>query len=136
MKKINRNTEKRQRVRVLETGELGTVTDQQLIPRQGRLHVYRQVRLDKKPHLDRWFWDDQLGGTRERCRVTFEDDRGSRYHLDITKNHEENDYTIGIQGRRENPEPSIRMLLFQLMLDMLRAIGVTTEELENATYEG
>ena len=57
MKKINRNNEKRQRVRVLETGELGTVTDQQIILRQGRLHVYRQVRLDKKPHLDRWFWD-------------------------------------------------------------------------------
>lgn len=33
MKKINRNNEKRQRVRVLETGELGTVTDQQLILR-------------------------------------------------------------------------------------------------------
>ena len=134
MKKINRNNEKRQRVRVLETGELGTVTDQQFIIRQGRLHVYRQVRLDKKPHVDRWFWDDQLGGTRERCRVTFEDDRGSRYYFDITKNHEEDDYTIDLQGRRDNQEPNVRMLLFQLMRDMLVAIGVTTEDLANATY--
>lgn len=134
MKKINRNNEKRQRVRVLETGELGTVTDQQLILRQGRLHVYRQVRLDKKPHLDRWFWDDQLGGTRERCRVTFEDDRGSRYHLDVTKNHEEDSFTLDLQGRRENPDPDIRMLLFQLMRDLMITIGVTTEDIANAMY--
>ena len=135
MKKINRNNEKRQRVRVLETGELGTVTDQQLIHRQGKLHVYRQVRLDKKPHLDRWFWDDQLGGTKETCCVTFEDDRKSVYHLDITKNHEANDVIIDLRGRKENPKPDVRMLLFQLMRDMLISIGVTTEDLANATYE-
>ncbi len=60
MKRINKKEEKGQRVRVLKTGELGTVTDRQLIPRGGRLHRYVQVRLDGRPHLDRWFWDDQL----------------------------------------------------------------------------
>ena len=136
MKKNDKNTGKRQRVRVLETGELGTVTDQQLIPRQGELRRYVQVRLDKKPHLDRWYWDDQLGGTRETCRVTFEDDRGSAYHLDITKDHEADDFAIGLQGRKGNPAPDVRMLLFQLMRDLLAAIGVTEEDLKNATYEG
>ena len=115
MKTINKKTENRQRVRILETGELGTVTDQQLIPRAGQLHRYMQVRLDGRPHLDRWFWDDQMGGTRETCRVTLEDDGGSTFTLDITKNHDEDDYTIGIQGRKGNPDPNTRMLLFQLM---------------------
>ena len=98
MKKINRNTEKRQRVRVLETGELGTVTDQQLILRQGRLHVYRQVRLDKKPHLDRWFWDDQLGATKEQIRVTFEDGRGNHWVVGIVRDHEQGHQTVSLQG--------------------------------------
>ena len=63
-----------QRVRVLATGELGTVTDRVLMPgcRDGRARPYVQVRLDNRPGLDRWFWPDQLGGTRERCRATFE----------------------------------------------------------------
>ena len=100
MKKINRNNEKRQRVRVLETGELGTVTDQQLIPRQGKPHVYRQVRLDKSPRLDRWFWDDQLGGTRERCRVTIENEDGQTLVYDLEMDYEKNrDITMELTGR-------------------------------------
>lgn len=103
MKKINRNNEKRQRVRVLETGELGTVTDQQLILRQGRLHVYRQVRLDKKPHLDRWFWDDQLGGTRETCRVTIEGENGQTLVYEIEVDYEKKDMSMRVSGKPNNP---------------------------------
>lgn len=102
MKKINRNTEKRQRVRVLETGELGTVTDQQLILRQGRLHVYRQVRLDKKPHLDRWFWDDQLGGTRERCRVTIENEDGQTLIFNLEMDYEKENLRMDVSGKPGN----------------------------------
>ena len=102
MKKINRNNEKRQRVRVLETGELGTVTDQQLILRQGRLHVYRQVRLDKKPHLDRWFWDDQLGRTRERCRVTIENEDGQTLIFNLEMDYEKENLRMDVSGKPGN----------------------------------
>lgn len=131
MKTINKNTEKKQRVRVLETGQLGTVTDQQLSPRDGQLHRYMQVKLDGQPHLDRWFWDYQLGGTKETCRVTFEGE-GSYYYLDITKDHEADNYTIEMGGRKSNPKPNNRMLELNLMRYLLIDIGVTTEDLENA----
>lgn len=131
MKKNDKTKEKRPRVRVLETGELGTVTDQQLIPRKGKLHRYVQVKMDKKPHLDRWYWDDQLGGTRETCRVMLEDGR-SIYHLDITKDHETEEYTIGMRGDRENGCPYIHDLAMNLMRTLLIAVGCTAEDLENA----
>ena len=76
MKEMKRNNQKKQRVRILATGELGTVTDRVLMKRSGTPMLYYQVKLDRQPNLDRWYWDDQLGDTRERCRVTFENEDG------------------------------------------------------------
>lgn len=131
MKKINKKTEKKQRVRILETGELGTVTDQQLMPRDGQLHRYMQVRLDERPHLDRWFWDDQLGGTKETCRVTLEDGE-STYTLDITLNHDTDTYTILTRSKRNNNRSHIHDMSLDLIKHMLKGIGCTREDLENA----
>lgn len=102
MKRINKNKEKKQRVRVLATGQLGTVTDQQLMPRDGQLHRYMQVRLDERPHLDRWFWDDQLGGTKETCRVTFENWDGKAVLFDLELDYDKNNLRVNVSGRPGN----------------------------------
>ena len=128
MKTINKNTEKKQRVRVLETGQLGTVTDQQLSPRDGQLHRYMQVKLDGQPHLDRWFWDYQLGDMKERCRVTLEDDTNT-YRMDITRNHENGDYDIHIHSKRDDNTKHVGDLSFRLVRLMLEAMGATPEDL-------
>ena len=93
-----------QRVRVLATGELGTVTDRVLMPgcRDGRARPYVQVRLDNRPGLDRWFWPDQLGGTRERCRATFEAEDGQVLTLELTMDHERKRLSMDLSGRPEN----------------------------------
>ena len=102
MKRKGNKTEKRQRVIVLETGELGTVTDRQLIPRQGKLHVYNQVRIDQKPHLDRWFWDDQLGRTRETCRVTFKNEDGQTLIFNLEMDYEKGNLHMDVSGKPGN----------------------------------
>ena len=102
MKRINKNTEKKQRVRILATGQLGTVTDQQLMKRDGVLHRYMQVLLDKQPHLDRWFWDDQLGGTKETCRVTFENWDGKAVRFDLEMDYDKNNLRVKMSGRPSN----------------------------------
>lgn len=53
MKRIYKNNEKKQRVRILATGELGTVTDRVLMKRSGTPMLYYQVKLDSQPNLDR-----------------------------------------------------------------------------------
>ena len=91
------------RVRVLATGELGTVTDRVLMPgRDGRARPYVQVRLDNRPGLDRWFWLDQLGGTRERCRATFEAENGQVLVADLTMDYDKEKMSVKITGKPEN----------------------------------
>ena len=53
-KTMDKTMRKNQRVRILRTGELGTVADKVLIKRQGaqRPQLYCKVSLDKKPGED------------------------------------------------------------------------------------
>lgn len=57
---MNKNNNKKQRIRVLKTGELGTVTDQVLMKRDGKPSVYKQVKLDRMPKT---IWTDGFGQT-------------------------------------------------------------------------
>lgn len=99
--KKDKNT-KQQRVRVLKTGELGTVTDQVLMKRGGKPMVYKQVRLDSQPHLDRWYWADELRDTRERCRVTFENEDGQTVIFDLELDYEAQKLSMEVSGRPKN----------------------------------
>lgn len=130
MKKNDKTKEKRQRVRVLETGELGTVTDQQLIPRRGKLHRYVQVRLDKHPHLDRWYWDDQLGGTREEARATFACG-GQELCVHVARNYETDRLEIGLTGTPENLKGH-RGLHMMLMTAMMASLVGSKENIVRA----
>lgn len=99
--KKDKNT-KQQRVRVLLTGELGTVTDQVLMKRGNKPMVYKQVRLDSKPHLDRWYWADELGETREMCRVTFENEDGQTLIFELMQDYDKGKMSINLSGRPDN----------------------------------
>ena len=102
MKRIYKNNEKKQRVRILATGELGTVTDRVLMKRSGTPMLYYQVKLDSQPNLDRWYWADQLGDTRERCRVTFENEDGKTVIFDLEQDYERNRLSMIVSGRPGN----------------------------------
>lgn len=99
MKRIYKNNEKKQRVRILATGELGTVTDRVLMKRSGTPMLYYQVKLDSQPNLDRWYWADQLGDTKERCRVTFENEDGKAIFMDMEQDHEREEMKMKMSGK-------------------------------------
>lgn len=130
MKKNDKTKEKKQRVRVLETGELGTVTDQQLIPRRGGLHRYVQVRMDKRPHLDRWYWDDQLGGTREHACATFACG-GQQLDVRVARNYETDLLEISLTGSPENLKEH-RGLHMMLMTAMMASLVGSKENIVRA----
>ena len=79
---------KGQRVRVLRTGELGTVVDKTLIRKRGNVGVYCRVKLDKTPDLDTWFFADQLGATKETCTVTFKSNDGREMVMHVETQHD------------------------------------------------
>lgn len=79
---------KGQRVRVLRTGDLGTVVDKTLIRKKGNVGVYCRVKLDKTPDLDTWFFADQLGATKETCTVTFKSNDGREMVMHVEMQHD------------------------------------------------
>lgn len=76
------------RVRVLRTNELGTIIDKQLIRKNGQIKVYCNVRLDKKPEQDTWYFADQLGDIKERATVTLADENGRKLVINVTQSYE------------------------------------------------
>ena len=73
------------RVRILRTNELGTIADKQLIRKHGQTKIYCNVRLDKKPDQDTWYFTEQLGDTKESATVKSTDDRGRTLIIKVTK---------------------------------------------------
>lgn len=84
-KLYNNHTKKGARVRVLGTNEVGTVAEKQLIRKYGQTRVYCNVRLDKKPDQDTWYFADQLGDTKDITTVTFADERGRKLNMIVTQ---------------------------------------------------
>lgn len=123
--KKDKNT-KQQRVRVLQTGELGTVTDQVLMKRGNKPMVYKQVRLDSKPHLDRWYWADQLGAVRETCRITLTGGNGTELYINVTHDYEKyGSYEFEAFGKPANlKEHDPRGLPFLLTAALLKGLNI------------
>ena len=80
---------KGQRVRVLRTGELGTVVDKRLNRIGGTVRVYCKVKLDNSPQVDRWLFDDELGATKETCTVTLKSGDGREMVMHVETQHEQ-----------------------------------------------
>ena len=122
MKRIYKNNEKKQRVRILATGELGTVTDRVLMKRSGTPMLYYQVKLDDRPDIDRWFWDDQLGDIRERCRVSFENEGGKAIFLDMEHDHEREEMKMGLSAEPKLTETD-RGRYIQMAYEFMKGIA-------------
>lgn len=58
------------RVRVLQTNEIGTIADKQLIRKGGETKIYCRVKLDKNPKQDTWYFADQLIDTIVKAEVS------------------------------------------------------------------
>ena len=131
--KKDKNT-KQQRVRVLQTGELGTVTDQVLMKRGNKPMMYKQVRLDSKPHLDRWYWADQLGDTWETCRITLAGGDGTELYIKVTNDYEgQGSSNIDVTGKPANlKEHDPRGLSFLLTAALLKGLGIGQEGVETS----
>ena len=122
MKRIYKNNENKQRVRILATGELGTVTDRVLMKRSGTPMLYYQVKLDDRPDIDRWYWDDQLGDIRERCRVSFENEDGKAIFLDMEHDHEREEMKMGLSAEPKLTETD-RGLYIQMAYEFMKGIA-------------
>ena len=120
------NNNKQQRVRVLQTGELGTVTDQVLMKRGNKPMVYKQVRLDSKP--------DQLGDTRETCRITLAGGDGTELYIKVTHDYEKyGSYEFEAFGKPANLKEHDRHgLPFLLTGALLKGLGVGQEGVETS----
>ena len=121
--KKDKNT-KRQRVRVLQTGELGTVTD--------------QVRLDSHPQLDCWYWADQLGDTRETCRITLTGGDGTELYIKVTLDYEEyEDSSFEVSGKPADMRVHDRRgLPFLLMYALMKGLGIHGADVSVVTKGG
>ena len=122
MKEMKRNNQKKQRVRILATGELGTVTDRVLMKRSGTPMLYYQVKLDDRPDIDRWYWDDQLGDIRERCRVSFENEDGKAIFLDMEHDHEREEMKMDLSAEPKLTETD-RGLYIQMAYEFMKGIA-------------
>lgn len=137
-KNNNKINKKQQRIRVLKTGELGTVTDQVLMKRGGKPMVYKQVRLDSHPHLDRWYWADELGETRETCRVTLSGADGKELYIGVTRDFEGyGSFTFDMTGKPANlKEHDPKRLPFQLTAALLKGLGIEEGDIRASASAG
>lgn len=99
---------KGQRIRVLRTGELGTVVDKRLNRIGGTVRVYCKVKLDNSPKVDRWLFDDELGATKETCTVTLKSGDGREMVMHVETQHEQK---AGEQGIKVSLEAGNRPCL-------------------------
>lgn len=93
------------RVRVLATNELGTIADKQLIRKNGQTKVYCNVRLDKSPDQDTWYFADRLGDTKECAFVTFGDHTDRRIIVGIEIDYENSGVSdLKVKGLPDDPD--------------------------------
>ena len=125
---MNKTILRKQRVRILATGELGTVAEKVFIKRQAEL--YCRVWLDKKPGEERWYWASQLGGTKEYAHATFTCGE-QELNVHVTRNYETDRLEIDLTGTPENLKEH-RGLHMMLMTAMMSSLVGSKENIERA----
>ena len=126
-KLYNNSIKKGARIRVLATGEIGTVAEKHLIRKDGQTKVYCNVRLDKSPDQDTWYFADQLGDTKERATVTMADERGRKLILKVTQYYDKapdkNNMHVELEaedgGNLQDHEGSLHFALTALLFKAL-----------------
>ena len=132
-KLYNNSIKKGARIRVLATGEIGTVAEKQLIRKGGETKIYCRVKLDKKPEQDTWYFSDQLGDTKECATVTLADERGRKLIMSVTQHYDkspgENDMNIALKaeggGNLRSHEGGLHFFLAAFLMKAL--IGESDE---------
>lgn len=111
-KTMDKTILRNQRVRVLRTGELGTVAEKVLMKRQGeqRPQPYCKVRLDKKPDEDRWYWPGELGDTTEIATATIAC-CGQAVTINVAQDYENGNMSIDMTGSPKNLKEHNRLHL-------------------------
>lgn len=119
---MNKTILRGQRVRILQTDELGTVAEKVFMKRRGkeRPSLYCRVWLDKKPDEDRWYWADQLGETREQAICTFRCG-GQELTADVVLDHETDRLQFTLIGQPVNLKEH-RGLHIRLLVDLLERL--------------
>ena len=93
------------RVRVLRTNEIGTIAEKQLIRENGQTKVYCNVRLDKSPDQDTWYFADRLGDTKEWVFVTFGDHTDRKIIVGIEIDYENSCVSaLKVKGLPDDPD--------------------------------
>ena len=118
------------RVRILATGQLGTVAEKILIKRKGaqRPQLYCRVRLDKKPGEDRWYWDSELGDTTEIATATIACG-GQAVTINVTQDYEAGNMSIEMTGSPENLKEHNRLHLV-VATAIFVGLGVKPKDVE------
>lgn len=92
---------KGQKVRILQTNEIATIVEIELIRKSGKVHQYCHLKTDKQPDL--WLDASELGSVIESCKVTIEGSNGKTLYLAVSQNHtKENELKISLTGSPEN----------------------------------
>lgn len=94
---------RKQRVRILATGELGTVVEKVFIKRAGMQYpqLYCNVMLDKKSGEERWYFADELGETKETAKAVFTEGN-NEMRVNVTLDHETQTMKFDITGTPQN----------------------------------
>lgn len=127
---MNKTISRKQRVRILATNELGTVTEKVLIKRQGeqRPQPYCNVALDKQPGIERWYWASELGDTKETAHATITSGT-QEVNIQVTRNHEDGIYSVDMTGTPKNLKEH-RGLHMIIACAMFVGLGAKPENLE------
>lgn len=125
---MNKIIQRKQRVRILATNELGTVTEKVLIKRQGeqRPQPYCNVAQDKQPDIERWYWASELGETKETAHATITCGT-QEVTLKVIQDFEDGRYKIDLTGTPENLKEH-RGLHMTIATAMIMGLGGRPED--------
>ena len=127
---MNKPILRKQRVRILATDELGTVIEKVLIKRQGeqRPQPYCNVALDKKPGEERWYYDSELGDTKETAHATITCGT-QEVVLKVIRDYENGKYSVDMTGTPKNLKEH-RGLHMLIACAMFIGLGAKPEDIE------
>ena len=123
---MNKTILRKQRVRILATGELGTVIEKVFIKRNGKQQpeLYCNVALDKKPGEERWFWASELDETKEVANAVFTAGN-SEMRVYVILDHEAQTMKFNITGTPENLKEhnGLHAMMAAAMITHLSKVG-------------
>lgn len=79
---------KGQKIRIIESGQVGTIVDSTFFVLKGRQQVMYQVEVPGQKGEACWFPAGKLGKTTEKCHVLIKDDVGRESTMEVLMDYE------------------------------------------------